>query len=178
VLDRHRRLVRVNERDGDRAPRFFLGRTARGNTWYYGAAVSEALAARLGDLAAAEPVTADWRDEPRCAAAVRALLAPTASEWRGPAYVLPRQPPGALAVDVPSRCHSSRIGRIADEAGVETPIEHRGRGYAPMAVAAWARRVQALGKLALYSTSWGNRASQRVAEKLGARLYGEDWHVA
>jgi RimJ/RimL family protein N-acetyltransferase len=143
-----------------------------------GAAVPPALADRLGDLAAAEPVTDDWSDPPRCAAAVRELLAPVTREWRGPAYVLPPQPPGPLEADVPSTCYSSRVGRRADEAGVETPAEHRGRGYAPIAVAAWARRVQAQGKLALYSTSWENRASQRVAAKLGGRLYGEDWHVA
>jgi RimJ/RimL family protein N-acetyltransferase len=137
-----------------------------------------ALVGRLDELAAAEPVVERWPDPPRCAAAVRALLAPVSREWRGPAYVLPAQPPGPLEADVPSTCYSSRVGRLADEAGVETPAEHRGLGYAPLAVAAWARRVQAEGKLALYSTSWENRASQRVAEKLGGRLYGEDWHVS
>jgi RimJ/RimL family protein N-acetyltransferase len=136
------------------------------------------LADRLGELASAEPVTAMWTEPPRCAAAVRHLLAPVGREWRGPAYVLPPQPTGPRQVDVPSSCYSSRVGRVADEAGVETPPQHRGRGYAPIAVAAWARRVQAEGKLALYSTSWENRASQRVAAKLGGRLYGEDWHVA
>jgi RimJ/RimL family protein N-acetyltransferase len=92
--------------------------------------------------------------------------------------VLPTMADGPTEPDVPSTCYSSRVGRRADEAGVETPPEHRGRGYAPIAVAAWARRVQRAGKLALYSTSWENRASQRVAAKLGGRLYGEDWHLS
>jgi RimJ/RimL family protein N-acetyltransferase len=177
LLDRRGRLLRVNEPDGGPAPRFFLGRTADGNAWSVGARVDEACAAELARLAATEPVASDFSAEPRCAAAVRDLLAPIGREWRGPAYLLPRLAFEPESAEVPSRCYSSRVGERADEAGVETPTEHRGRGYAPIAVAAWARRVQAEGRLALYSTSWENRASQRVAEKLRGRLYGEDWHV-
>jgi RimJ/RimL family protein N-acetyltransferase len=75
-------------------------------------------------------------------------------------------------------CHSPR-GRtaFAAEAGVETLEPFRGRGLATAAVACWARAVQRSGRLALYSTSWENRASQAVARRLSARLYGEDWHV-
>ena len=75
-------------------------------------------------------------------------------------------------------CHSPR-GRTASaaEAGVETLEPFRGRGLATAAVACWARAVQRSGRIALYSTSWQNAASQRVARKLRARLYGEDWHV-
>lgn len=171
-------MLGSNEPSSSPAPRFFLGRTAHGNAWWVGTGMPLSLEQRLAEIAADEPVTADWREEPRCAAAIRELLAPTAREWRGPAYVLPNQPPGPLEAEVPASCYSSRVGLVADEAGVETPSEHRGLGYAKIAVAAWARRVQTQGKLALYSTSWQNRASQRVAEKLGGRLYAEDWHVA
>ncbi len=75
-------------------------------------------------------------------------------------------------------CHSPR-GRTASaaEAGVETLEPFRGRGLAAAAVACWARAVQRTGRLALYSTSWENAASQGVARRLSARLYGEDWHV-
>jgi RimJ/RimL family protein N-acetyltransferase len=75
-------------------------------------------------------------------------------------------------------CHSPR-GRtaLAAEAGVETLPAFRARGLATAAVACWARAVQRSGRLALYSTSWENRASQAVARRLGARLYGEDWHL-
>src|SRR5687768_9655181 len=85
-LDASGRLLGPNEPQSSPPPRFFLGRTAHGNAWYFGAEMPAALAERLGVLAAAEPVGDDWRLEPRCAAAVRALLAPTRREWRGPAY--------------------------------------------------------------------------------------------
>ncbi len=75
-------------------------------------------------------------------------------------------------------CHSprGRTGRAA-EAGVETLAPFRGRGLATAAVACWARTVQRAGLIALYSTSWENEASQRVARRLSARLYGENWHL-
>lgn len=76
-------------------------------------------------------------------------------------------------------CHSPRgCTARAAEAGVETIERFRGRGLASAAVACWARAVQRSGRLALYSTSWENAASRAVASRLGARLYGEDWHVS
>jgi len=53
----------------------------------------------------------------------------------------------------------------------------RGRGYATAAVAVWATAVRRRGLLPLYSTSWENVASQRVAAKVGAVSYGEDWEI-
>jgi hypothetical protein len=75
-------------------------------------------------------------------------------------------------------CHAPR-GRTASaaEAGVVTLESFRGRGLATAAVACWARAIQRSGRRALYSTSWQNAASQAVARRLSARLYGEDWHV-
>lgn len=75
-------------------------------------------------------------------------------------------------------CHSARgLTASAAEAGVETLERFRGRGLATAAVARWARAIQRTGRLALYSTSWENAASQAVARHLSARLYGENWHV-
>ena len=74
-------------------------------------------------------------------------------------------------------CHAAR--RAPDgtiEAGIETLEGHRGRGLATRAAAAWAGAVRTAGGEPCYSTSWDNRASRRVAEKLGLRLYGEDLH--
>ncbi len=76
-----------------------------------------------------------------------------------------------------SICCSVRICSQADEAGVETLTDYRGHGHAPRIVATWAAAVRALGRRPLYSTSWDNSASQRVAEKLGLILYGVDFHL-
>jgi len=74
-------------------------------------------------------------------------------------------------------CFSARSTPEAAEAGVETAESYRGRGLATLAVAGWAAAVQASSRLALYSTTWENTGSQRVAAHLGAREYGEDWHL-
>jgi hypothetical protein len=75
-----------------------------------------------------------------------------------------------------SLCCSVRISSRADEVGVETLRGYRGRGYAASVVAGWAMAVRARGRIPLYSTSWDNVASQRVATKLGLILYGVDLH--
>lgn len=76
-----------------------------------------------------------------------------------------------------SACFSARTSNYASEAGVETLPGHRRRGYASAVTAAWAREVRALGRIPLYSTSWDNLASQRVAQRLGLVLYGADLHI-
>ena len=76
-----------------------------------------------------------------------------------------------------SICYCARLSPLAAEAGVETLDAMRGRGHATAAVAAWATSLRQRGLLPLYSTSWENFASQRVAEKLGAVRYGEDWEI-
>lgn len=65
----------------------------------------------------------------------------------------------------------------AVEAGVQTLPGHRGRGFATRAVAAWAVRVRALGRMPLYSTSFDNAASLGVARRLGLIRYGTDLHI-
>ncbi len=76
-----------------------------------------------------------------------------------------------------SICHSARRSELAEEAGVETIPSRAGRGYAMNAVACWARMVRDRGRIPLYSTSWDNAASQRVAAKLGLIMYGANFHV-
>ncbi len=77
-----------------------------------------------------------------------------------------------------SICQSVRKSVEAEEAGVDTLLSHRGKGYAAQVVARWAGLVREQGRIPLYSTSWDNRASQRVAEKLGLQLYGVDIHIS
>jgi RimJ/RimL family protein N-acetyltransferase len=74
-------------------------------------------------------------------------------------------------------CSSVRITDEAREAGVETAPGFRGRGHAARVVAAWAAAVRRMGAIPLYSTSWSNAASQRVARKLGLRMFGADLHI-
>ena len=74
-------------------------------------------------------------------------------------------------------CTSVRITHQACEAGFDTIPEVRGRGYGPDAVAVWAAAVRATGRIPLYSTSWDNQASRRVAEKLGLVQYAVDLSI-
>lgn len=76
-----------------------------------------------------------------------------------------------------SICRSVRVSSRAHEAGVDTLVDYRRRGYATTVVAAWALAVRALNRIPLYSTSWGNVASQGVAQRLGLVQYGVDYHV-
>src|SRR5262245_23941328 len=60
-------------------------------------------------------------------------------------------------------CFCSRLTDRAAEAGVETAAAFRRRGYAAAVVAGWAAEMRRRGRIALYSTSWDNLASQGVA---------------
>ncbi len=90
-----------------------------------------------------------------------------------------RTPVVAMVVDGASVsvCFSARSTRDASEAGVETLPEHRGRRYAGAVTAAWAARVRQQGRIPLYSTSWTNQASRRVADRLGLIQYATDFHI-
>ena len=105
------------------------------------------------------------------------LLAHGLDEWIPD---VPHQQPFLVAVadgQAVAVCTSVRITDQAHAAGVETIPAYRGQGYAGHAVAAWARAVMALGRIPLYSTSWDNGASQRVAAKVGFSLFGAEFHI-
>ena len=90
-----------------------------------------------------------------------------------------RAPVVAVVVDgiAVAACYSVRRTAQAIEAGVDTIAGYRGHGYAVETVRGWAAGVRASGRLPLYSTSWENTASQAVAHKLGAILYGVDFQI-
>jgi RimJ/RimL family protein N-acetyltransferase len=70
-------------------------------------------------------------------------------------------------------CYSARRRPTAAEAGVATAEGYRGAGLAVAAVAAWAEAARAAGMTPLYSTSWDNAASLRVAAKLALDAYAD-----
>lgn len=107
------------------------------------------------------------------AACLGALLA----GWRADVPVC--QPMVALVIGgrAVSVCCSVRTTEHAHEAGVETATSMRGRGYAALVVAAWARAVREHGRVPIYSTSWQNEASRSVARKLDLVLFGSDLHI-
>lgn len=76
-----------------------------------------------------------------------------------------------------SVCASVRITNAAHEAGVETLPAYRRKGHAVNVVASWANEVRRIGAVPLYSTSWDNIASQKVASRLGLSMIGVDFHI-
>ena len=76
-----------------------------------------------------------------------------------------------------SICCSARATEKAAEAGIETLEQSRGRGYAPEVASMWAEKIRESGRIPLFSTSWSNRASMRVAGKLHLKQYGVDAHM-
>lgn len=89
------------------------------------------------------------------------------------------QPCTAVVVDgdAVALCSSVRLTDQAAEAGVSTTEPFRGHGYAADVTAAWAIAIRRTGRIPLYSTSWHNTASRRVAEKLGLIMYGSDFSI-
>lgn len=68
-------------------------------------------------------------------------------------------------------------GRENDEAAevwVLTDPEHRKKGYARMAVQAWAQRVRAQGKMVFYNHRYASNHSRRLAESLGFQWFMDD----
>ena len=106
-----------------------------------------------------------------------ALLDPLMSDWLPD--VPHRSPFMAAVVDgrAVAVCASVRITADAHQAGVETHPGYRRQGHALAVVSAWARAVNQLGAMPLYSTSWDNLASRAVARHLGGIFIGADYQV-
>jgi hypothetical protein len=116
----------------------------------------------------------NWRGVIEITPANREVLRET---FPGVHRYLESSPPCLVVLDAGvavSVCFSARNGPRAAEAGVETREGFRGRGYGAAVTAAWGARIRAEGRIPLYSTWWGNTASQAVARRLDLRLFGTD----
>ena len=91
------RMRFVDERDGGRAPRFFLGRTSAGNLWRFRDDLTPAAVAALTALCEREPVVEDPTERPRYGPAYREVLEgmapPIERAYAGPAYRFPAEIP-------------------------------------------------------------------------------------
>ncbi|MFJ5562554.1 GNAT family N-acetyltransferase [Lysinibacillus xylanilyticus] len=93
-------------------------------------------------------------------------------EYKEPCFVIMKD-------NIPvSICCSARRSQKADEASVFTHEDYRGKGYGIDVTNAWAAEVQKGGRIALYSTSLDNFASQSMARKLKLHQYGIDIHMS
>jgi len=93
------RLTSINDRQGGVAPRFFLGRTDRGNVWRFRNDVSRDICEALEAVCQAEPLAPS--EQPAHAAVLQHILsahARIATTWRGPAYWFPYEAAPALHV--------------------------------------------------------------------------------
>lgn len=81
---------------------------------------------------------------------------------------------GGRAVSV---CRTARLVEDAAQAGVNTMEDYRGRGYAKRAVLVWGRAIRKMRREPIYSTSYENFASRRVAKGAGLTLMGVDYNV-
>lgn len=75
-------------------------------------------------------------------------------------------------------CASVRTSSHAMAAGVDVCEHARRRGIGRQLVKAWGQAVQDLGKIAMYSTSFDNIASQNLAKSLGLKYLGTDFHIS
>jgi hypothetical protein len=93
--DAHGRLTATRDPEPRSAPRVFLGRSAEGNAFAVHADVDAGTRIMVERLLADEPPLArpDPDDTPRCRERILSLLAPIATEFRGPAFVLPEDLP-------------------------------------------------------------------------------------
>jgi hypothetical protein len=73
-------------------------------------------------------------------------------------------------------CETARSAPAAAEAGVWTYEPHRRRGLGAAVTAAWSAMVA--DRIAFYSTSWTNLASQGVARHLRLRPLGHWWQLS
>jgi hypothetical protein len=202
------RMTVVNEPPFDAAPLIFIGAAKEGNIVRYSSTLDADNIERIEQIIKTNPANLaeiikvlsagyeltnisfgpayafpDVRDR-SCTKAIRitnenkALLKPDFPytfeefDYKQPCFVIVED---NIVVSI---CCSARQTPEADEASVYTHKDYRGRSYAAEVANAWAAEVQRQGRIALYSTSWDNFASQSIARKLQLVQYGTDIHMS
>lgn len=109
------RVVRVNERNGGPAPRFWLGRTKTAVLWRFRDDVPADVANELTRLCRCESAASRFPSTPDHQAAYLELLADSSEVTAGPTYWLPR-PPSIIstAVALSSNDSGSLAGTLDD----------------------------------------------------------------
>ncbi|KML48194.1 GNAT family acetyltransferase [Burkholderia cepacia] len=80
--------------------------------------------------------------------------------------------------EVVSVAFAARLSDVGAELGVATAPAFRGRGLAAAVTAAWSRLPSLRTRTLFYSTDSNNRASQRVASRLGLALRGRTLRIS
>lgn len=107
--DARGRISCVNEPGGDRAPRFFLGRTREGNLWRCRDDLADATARQLEQLAANEPFDENLQAEPHNLAAFQEVLRADGESpliVSGPAYRFSDEVPAPADVQEITRANA------------------------------------------------------------------------
>jgi RimJ/RimL family protein N-acetyltransferase len=108
IMDGRGRLIAANVPGGGTAPRFFLGRTARGSEWWYREDVGARLAGEL-EAACHSEGGSETLDPPYGATMYEEILsrhAPITRVWTGPAFSFPdslTNPEGVVEVTEANR---------------------------------------------------------------------------
>ncbi len=79
--------------------------------------------------------------------------------------------------EVASMAQTVRLSPDGAESGIVAVPEWRGRGFAAAAVSEWALRPDLSDHVLFYSTDSKNVSSQRVAQRLGLRLFGAGYAI-
>ena len=125
--DAQGRIGYDNEPEGDRAPRFFLARSAAANLWRMRDDLTDDVVRQLDALAAAEPVTSDLRAPPHQLDAYLTVLRasqPIAAVEFGPAYRFPDHLPTSGTTTPITRANLELLRHmVGDLADVERDFE-------------------------------------------------------
>lgn len=88
--------------------------------------------------------------------------------------------PWVVAVDagkIVSIAETVRRGPVGAEVGVDTAVDHRGRGLGAAVTAAWAMHIDLRGLTLFYGTSRANTSSRRLVDRLGLKFLGSSLGV-